>query len=95
MARGNSLSLQIIEAVAERERTDPVELEPPLHSVIDPEALDSLFQSTSKRSRANGTIQFDYCGYTVQISSSGGVQLTDPATSPQADSQSATDSLKS
>ncbi|ELY86610.1 hypothetical protein C483_19410 [Natrialba hulunbeirensis JCM 10989] len=58
-----SPSQAIIEAVAAREGVDPTEIEPPayepLYSVINPEALDSLFRDaaahSSPRSRSRET----------------------------------------
>ena len=73
----DSIALAVVESVAEREGVDPVALEPPLHSVVDPEALEALFRSTNTTERMAGTIQFDYCGYTVHVDASGTVHLTE------------------
>jgi hypothetical protein len=40
---GRSLSSSIVAAIAELRGLDPVEVEPPLHTVVDTDALDSLF----------------------------------------------------
>ncbi|OIB56551.1 HalOD1 output domain-containing protein [Natrialba sp. SSL1] len=52
-----SPSQAIIEAVAAREGVDPTEIEPPayepLYSVINPEALDSLFRDTTHGSHSH------------------------------------------
>ena len=92
MSEGVAVSLKVVEKVASREGTDPVELQPPLHTVIDSEALDALFRSTRSRSRTKGTIEFQYQGYTIRIDSSGEVEIvntvssteqTEPRTSPE------------
>nr|WP_170155581.1 HalOD1 output domain-containing protein [Halopiger aswanensis] len=72
---GRSISLKVVEKVADREGVDPVDLTPPLHTVVDTEALDSLFQSTSSTERAVGKVEFQYQGYQVQVDSSGEVQI--------------------
>jgi len=73
--KGERISLKVVEKVAEREGVDPTELHPPLHTVIDTEALDSLFQSTPSTDRTTGTVEFRYRGYKVQLSSSGEVEI--------------------
>jgi len=78
-----SVSLRTIQKIADRERIDPSELKPPLYSVIDPDALDSLFRSTAHSNTMNGTVEFQYLGYTVCIDSSGDVQITEPDPSLQ------------
>lgn len=74
-----SLSLAIIEAVAEEEGVDPVRLEPPLYTVLDPDALDQLFQSNG-----NGTdisieqVTLTYHGYEVTVYSDGRIIARKP-----------------
>lgn len=41
---GRTLSASIVSAIARLRGIDPVDVEPPLHSVVDTEALDSLFE---------------------------------------------------
>jgi hypothetical protein len=41
----DSLGFAVVTAVAEAKGVDPMELEPPLASVIDPDALNSLFRT--------------------------------------------------
>lgn len=79
-ARG-SLSQAVVEAVARREEIDVTEVEPPeyepLYTVVDPEALDALFSSTtSGASRPVGSISFTYAGYDVTVHSDGDVELS-------------------
>lgn len=66
-----SLSYAVIEAVASAEDVSPDELESRLFSVIDPESLDSLFQSTV----SNGTVSFVFNGYLITVSSAADVML--------------------
>lgn len=67
------LSNRVIEAVASAEDVEPTELEPPLHAVVDPGSLDSVFNTDA------GAIRFPYCGYEVVADASGTVEL-DPDT---------------
>jgi len=90
----DSIALAVVQSVAEREGVDPVALEPPLHAVVDPEALEALFRSTNTTERMAGTIQFDYCGYTVHVDASGTVHLTEAVDSPETGDGSVTDSIE-
>lgn len=65
----NYVSSAVITAVAEREGVDPIELNQPLYDVIDPDALDALFQIES------GVFSFVYYGYRVTVDYSGTVSL--------------------
>ena len=76
----NSLSFEVIAAVAEREGVDPMEIEPPeyeaLYDVINPEALDSLFAPREDgTSRGSGRVEFVFCGYHVVVASDGEVDV--------------------
>jgi hypothetical protein len=82
-AAGQSISFDVIAAVAEAEDIDPVELEPPeydaLYDVINPEALDSLFATRENgRQRPAGRVEFPFCGYQVVVTSDGDVDVSDP-----------------
>lgn len=77
---GQSLSFEIIEAVADREGVDTTDIEPPayeaLYDVINPEALDALFAPRTDGSpRTNGRVEFTFCGYDVVVSSDGTIEL--------------------
>lgn len=69
------VSIRVVEAVAEREGIDPLELSPPLHDAIDPTALDALFESTGSGPRTAGTVSFTYRGYRVHVESDGRITL--------------------
>lgn len=72
------LSEAVIYAVAEVAGSDPVELLP-LYSVIDPDALDSLFAPTvAGSSRGDGSITFDIDDHRVTIQSDGIVEVELP-----------------
>lgn len=75
--RDDSLSCAVIDAVAEAEGVDPTEI-PPLYTAVDPEALDSLFQSPHAGGAAGvGRVQFAYYGYDVTVSADGQVTLAE------------------
>jgi hypothetical protein len=64
----DSLSFEVIETVA-ADDVDANELSPPLHEVIHPEALDSVFRNGS------GSVTFDYRDYRVTVDAEGDVGL--------------------
>lgn len=61
----------VVTAVAEAKNIDPMELEPPLASVIDPDALNSLFKKDLKI----GHITFRYSDCEITIHSDGTVNV--------------------
>lgn len=74
----SSLTVAIVEKVAAREGVEPTELRPPLHDVIDPDALAAVFAPTERGDdRAAGRVEFDYCGYAVVVRSDGRVRIED------------------
>lgn len=56
-------SLQVIESIAAQAGTDAAALEPPLYSVVDPEALNAL-----ARAGSHVEISFEYQGHSVHVS---------------------------
>lgn len=59
---------QVVEAVAERESVDPVELTPPLYTAIEVDALDSLIAHAISRPDGTGIrIEFSYRGYDIAV----------------------------
>ena len=83
-----SLSKAVIEAIADREGVDVTEIEPPryepLYTVVDPEALDTLFAPTfAGKARGSGSISFQYAGYDVVVEADGQVSLSKRATSAE------------
>ncbi|WP_186310966.1 HalOD1 output domain-containing protein [Halorubrum depositum] len=61
-----STTVTIVRAVAEAESVNPGEL-PVLADVIDPEAIEGIFDSDPAVGRSGVRLSFDYCGYVVEI----------------------------
>lgn len=57
------LPIEIVERVAARENVDPLEL-PPLHDVVDTDALTALFANPEQRI---DQVTFSYQGYDVTV----------------------------
>ncbi|MDS0475562.1 HalOD1 output domain-containing protein [Natrinema sp. 1APR25-10V2] len=74
MQTTESLSLTIVEEIADREGVQPEEVSPPIHYVIDTDALDSLYQADDSE-RSPSRVEFVYKGYTVTVDSTGDVDL--------------------
>lgn len=73
-----SPSLAVISAVAEAEGCDPVDIEEPLHDVVDPDSLDGLFNSTrGGSSQLPVEVTFPFCGYEVRVRNDGEVRLSE------------------
>ncbi|MFC7157950.1 HalOD1 output domain-containing protein [Halomarina halobia] len=77
-----ALSTAIVEAIAAEKQVDPIRLDPPLHDVVDPDALDEMF---SVPNSVPGYVAFEYDGYQVEAHSDGRVTL-----SPLTESSAAT-----
>lgn len=70
----SEISRGVVKEVAATLGTSPVELTPPLYEVIDPDALERLFQSRDGRPRfSSGEVEFTYAGCRVTVYSSGEV----------------------
>jgi hypothetical protein len=69
-----TISTCVVEAVARAQGVDAIEL-PPLATVVDPDALDSLFRSRPDGSDRIGTrgfdgeVRFPYAGWEVTVRS--------------------------
>ncbi len=61
-------SLHVVERIAEADGVDPIDLEPPLHDVVDTSSLDRLFKST----RQDGPIHRGSVSFAHQKSSISG-----------------------
>lgn len=71
-----NLSETIVHLIADLEGVDPVELTPPLYSVVDPDALESLFDTpASDTSQPSGYASFHYCGYKIRVDSDGEITI--------------------
>lgn len=78
MSDGEPVSLTVVAKIAAREGVDPAEMTPPLHSVIDTDAVDALFGASSTTSPDERTLEFHYCGYRVRVTGAGEVRISDP-----------------
>lgn len=84
MARTNGIlasvstepSVSVAVEVADREGVAPTELTPPLHDVVDPDALDALFARRNPPDRTV-VVSFDYLGYQVEVRGDGTVDVRD------------------
>lgn len=61
------LTVELLEAIAEREDADPAALTPPLYEAIDPTALEQLFAATATDDDRRGRVEFSYRGYRIEI----------------------------
>lgn len=68
-------SIAVVEAVAERDGVDASTLEPPLNTVVDGDALDSLFAGRGED--ANASVEFTYRGYVVAVDGDGAVTVAE------------------
>lgn len=50
-------------------------LEPCLYNVIDPDALNILFQTTENRPATEVEVSFTFHGYTVRVHSNSAVEI--------------------
>ena len=71
-----SISKKVLERVAKVEGKDPAELDEPLFEVVDPDALDAIFESgEGGPDRDAGMVDFEYLGYRVRVTAGGDVLL--------------------
>lgn len=65
-------SRSVVETITATEDIEQTDL-PPLYTVIDPDALDTLFESQagSEEGRTPTEVQFTYFGYEVTVSDAG------------------------
>lgn len=64
-----TLSEKVVTVVAQHENICPTRLPEPLYGIIDPEALDNLFQTQQ------GCVTFSYLGYKITVESTGHVKV--------------------
>lgn len=78
MGDPESLSTDVITAIADHEGVDPVQLDHPLYEVVDSDALDALFpvQRDSTESPIS-RLSFSYNGYEVHVTSDRDVRVSD------------------
>lgn len=66
MTNSSSPTLAVLEAVADAEDTDPLNL-PPLYDAVDTDALEALFEPLPHGGTRTGRIEFTYHGYDVSV----------------------------
>jgi hypothetical protein len=70
-----SVSEKVIRAVAEAEGINPRVVTPPLYEVVDPEALDRIFQPSTGSGPTNGNLTFSYSGHQITVGENGEVMV--------------------
>lgn len=70
-----TISKTIVEMVAEAEGIAPTELDTCLYDVIEPEALNELFQPEDDGPATEGVVSFTFHGYTVTVHSDSSVEI--------------------
>ena len=76
----------MVEKIARRSGVDPTELEPPLFDIVDPDALDALFDMPNTAATGGDVcISFRYNGYQVFIDGSQQVVVEPVADAEAAD----------
>jgi len=71
----SSPSQAIVMGIAERKGVNPTQM-PPLYEMVDPEALDGLFQNEQ-----SGQVMFEYAGYEVIVHGNGYIDIHEVETS--------------
>jgi len=62
-----SLSVSVVEAVAEAKNVAPVDIQQPLADVVDPDALNRLFERTD----GDGHVTFELADHEVTVHATG------------------------
>lgn len=65
-----TVSAAVVSAVAELTGSAPDSIDP-LYTVVDPDALDALFEAD------RGRVAFTYCGCDVDVSADGSVHVSE------------------
>lgn len=68
VAADESVTVQLVRALADAADVDPVDLSPPLYDVVDPDALEALFAPTEGGATRAGRVEFAYADYRVTVS---------------------------
>lgn len=72
-----SVSEEVVLSVAAAKGVDPLELDP-LFDVIDPEALDALYERDADRTGSPRRVEFTYEGHRVAVGEDGSVTVSKP-----------------
>lgn len=74
----SSASTAVVSAIADAEGISPLDVRPPLASVIDADALDRLVASmTGWTDEPSGVVEFMYHGYVVSVTGNGVVSVNE------------------
>ncbi|QLK25178.1 hypothetical protein HYG81_13905 [Natrinema zhouii] len=69
------LHVAVVHAVAAHRNVDPLEL-PPLYEWIDPDSLDTVFESTRRNGPRRGRLEFPYDGHVVVVDYADSVTIS-------------------
>lgn len=72
----NSATHAVAQAVADAKGVSPIDLNPPLYTAVDTDALDQFVNSLSEKPAAV-QITFEYGGFDVTVSGDGSVSLAE------------------
>lgn len=78
VCRSGQISETVITAVAEAKGVDPLELDP-LYTVVDPDALNSMFRPSVGSPPTSLELRFSMAGCQVVVHGDGEVAVTPPA----------------
>lgn len=67
MGQGTAVSVRVVQEVADHEGVDPMDLEPPLYSAVDTDALDALFRRSDREAGGRPVVEFTYRGHAVRV----------------------------
>ena len=71
------LGVEIARRIAASEGVDAAALDPPLHAVVDVDALESLVHpQPNERTDFTGVVSFTYGDYAVTVDGTGAVSVT-------------------
>ena len=62
-----TVSAAVVDAVAEAKGVSPTEVHPPLHRVVDADALNRLFRSKQDAPAGTPRVTFSYAGHEVTV----------------------------
>lgn len=71
-----SVSMTVVEALAEAQGVSPLDIREPLYDAVDPDALDSLFDGTDAE-LDGGRVVFSTAGFEVTVTARGDVYVHD------------------
>ena len=73
---GCLVSETVVDAVAQLDGIDPLDLPSSLYEAVDPDALDELFGNGTKQGAPESEIRFQFAGHLVVVTGDGRVQVS-------------------